>query len=80
MDAVLTDYALLFMEWRTHRDAKILGLLTAGDDASVVVRENHNGLPNQQGLKDSLTRAEEVVAINQGKAACTHGYLAWWMM
>jgi hypothetical protein len=59
------DHLLLFVQGRSHGNPQSLGLFTPGDDASVVVGENHQGLPIQSGIKDPLARAEEVIAVYQ---------------
>jgi hypothetical protein len=65
MHTVLPDHLLLFVQGRSHGNPKSLGLFTPGDDASVVVGENHHGLPVQGGVKDPLARTEEVIAVYQ---------------
>jgi len=48
-----------------HEDAKRLGLIAAGDDAAVVIREHDDRLPSQGRLKNPLARRIEIVAIDQ---------------
>ena len=57
------------VEGLAHADAERLGLVRAGDDAAVVVREHDHGASVQFGTEDPFARGEEVVAV----AESVHG-------
>lgn len=57
------DELLHLVERLSHADAESFGLVRAGDDAAVVVREHHDGAACKVGAKDPLAGDEEVVAV-----------------
>ena len=48
-----------------HRDAGSLGLVAAGDDTAVVVRQHNNLFPVEPWVKHPLTGDKKVIAVNQ---------------
>ena len=54
-----------FESGTAHGDAGRLGLVAAGDDATVVVREHDDLLAVESGVKHPLTGHKEVIAVNQ---------------
>ena len=57
----------VFLEWSTHGNTQSLRLIAAGNDAPVVVGENHYRHSIQCGVEDPLARAEEDVAVNESQ-------------
>ena len=51
-----------------HFHTQSFGLVAASDHASIVVRENDDGLGNEVWPKHTFTRGKEIVAIHQ----CNH--------
>src|SRR5210317_1942312 len=68
MDFMLLDQVHCLEQGRAHLDAKILNFLTAGDDAAVIVGQDHNGLVLEIRTKQSLTAHIKVIGIDKGES------------
>lgn len=55
------------VEGLPHADAEGFGLVRAGDDAAVVVREHHDGASHEVGPEDPLAGGIEVIAVGKGE-------------
>ena len=55
------------VEGLPHADAEGFGLVRAGDDAAVVVREHHDGASHEVGPEDTLAGGVEVIAVGKGE-------------
>jgi hypothetical protein len=65
---MFSDKLLLLMYWRAHRKPQILSLLGSGNNTSIIVGKNNQGMADEGGIENSLATAKEVIAVNNGNA------------
>lgn len=69
---MLFDEGLALEKGLAHFDTNSFGFLAAGDDAAVVVGENHHRAAFEFGIEDAFAGGVEVVAIHQGEEGFGH--------
>ena len=66
LDAMRFADALHLEVRRAHRDPEPFGLAGTGHDAPIVVRQHHDGHPDQRRVQDALAGGVEVIAVGEG--------------
>lgn len=74
-DVVFFYYGLALEEGLAHFNTEGFGFLAAGDDAAVVVGEDHQRAAFEFGVEDALAGGVEIVAIHQGEERFGHSWL-----
>ena len=68
---VLLEYILNLVDRASHLDAQRFGFVAAGNDATIVIAQNHDGLVAEVGVEHPFARSIKIIAVDDG----IHGLL-----
>jgi hypothetical protein len=57
------NYVLHLKEWRAHLEAESFSFVRAGDNTSIIIREDYDRASHEPGLEDTLARDVKVIRV-----------------